>query len=199
VDYTLSDCVFWLISSTVRLHWVLLPLKARDVLELICLFFEIGIYLLLILDDSLGHNLAMLDHWSITRTSGRRLRLVSPPVFCGCSSFSSRTFNVLEALTLLGSNNLIVERKVSFKLCLVISDQLTLEVNGVVGFRKFFCEFPYLSFQKLYLSSLWVVVPNWLVGNITSLTRILHRAKILFNLGITRVQTCNHQAETVST
>tara|TARA_B110000285_G_scaffold231603_1_gene300706 strand:+ start:4987 stop:5331 length:345 start_codon:yes stop_codon:yes gene_type:complete len=49
------------------------------------------------------------------------------------------------------------------------------------------------------LSGLWVIISDRLIRDITCLTCILHRADVLFDLCVARVQTGDHEAVAVAT
>lgn len=55
-------------------------------------------------------------------------------------------------------------------------------------------ESPDLFLEYLNLTSLRVIVLNWLVADVAGLTRISHRAEVLINLSVTRVQAGYHEA-----
>ena len=56
-----------------------------------------------------------------------------------------------------------------------------------------------MLFQVLNLADFGVVVSDGLIGNITSLARILNSADVLFDLGVARVEAGDHKAKTVAT
>ena len=62
---SLSDSVFGLVGSTVRLEGVLLLLVAGYRLELVGLLLEELVDLLLVFHDALGNDLAMLDYCAV--------------------------------------------------------------------------------------------------------------------------------------
>jgi len=49
------------------------------------------------------------------------------------------------------------------------------------------------------LSGLWVIISDGLIRNITCLTCILHRADVLFDLCVARVEAGDHEAIAVAT
>jgi hypothetical protein len=49
------------------------------------------------------------------------------------------------------------------------------------------------------LSGLWIIISYGLVGNVTCLTCVLHRADVLFDLCVARVQAGDHEAIAVAT
>lgn len=69
MDNSLSDSIFRLIGCAMWLVGILLPLVARDVLQLVSLLFKKLVNFLLVLYDSLGDDLPVLNYRSVTRVS----------------------------------------------------------------------------------------------------------------------------------
>lgn len=66
MNYSLCDCIFWFICSTVRLVRILLFLEAGNVFKLIRFFFEKFINFFLIFNYPLSNDLTMLYHWTFS-------------------------------------------------------------------------------------------------------------------------------------
>ena len=70
VNDSLCDGIFRFICSTMRLVRILLPLITCDIFKLISLLLKEFVYLFLILNNSLGDDLPVLNNGTIARLSG---------------------------------------------------------------------------------------------------------------------------------
>ena len=66
MNNSFCNCVFWFICCTMRLIRILLFLKASNVFQLICFFFEKFIYFFLIFNYSLSYYLSMFDNRTVS-------------------------------------------------------------------------------------------------------------------------------------
>ena len=82
------DGVFRFIGSAVRLVWILLPLVARDVFQLVCFLFEEFVNFFLVLHDSLCDDLTVLNKRTLSRmprrftSGGRNVPAIASSLLC---------------------------------------------------------------------------------------------------------------------
>ena len=80
----------------------------------------------------------------------------------------------------------------------ILLGQFTQEIYGLICLEEFLSELIDLVLEHLDLPDFGVIISDRLIRDLAGLTCILHGADILFDVGIARVQTGDHQAIAVA-